>query len=156
MNKLDEVDTKILIELTNDASISVPRLSKKLGINASVLYSRIKRLTKKGVIRKFTIAVNEDLLGIGVKAVIGVNRDPKLRQNIHKELLKIPEIRSISEVSGRFDILLAVGATSLEDLHGIVIDKIGKIDGVLNTETFVEMQRTEKEPSYETRTVIAR
>jgi Lrp/AsnC family transcriptional regulator for asnA, asnC and gidA len=156
LSKLDELDTKILVELTNDASISIPRLSKKLGINASVLYSRIKRLTKKNVIKKFTITINEELLGISVKAVIGVNRDPKLRQNIHKELLMIPEIRSISEVSGRFDILLTVGAMSLEDLHGIVIDKIGKIEGVLNTETFVEMQKTEKEPSYAAKTVLAR
>lgn len=147
---------RILLELTKDAGISVPRLSKRLGINASVLYSRIKRLSKKGVIRKFTIVVNDEILGIGVKAVVGVNRDPKLRQNIHKELLKIPEVRSISEVSGRFDILLTVGAASLEDLHTIVIDKIGKIDGVMSTETFVEMQKTEKEPNYAPKPVLAR
>ncbi|MGH9876750.1 MAG: Lrp/AsnC family transcriptional regulator, partial [Nitrososphaerales archaeon] len=64
MNKFDELDTKILSELTKDASISVPRLSKKLRINASVLYSRIKRMSRKGLIRKFTIIVNEELLGI--------------------------------------------------------------------------------------------
>ena len=44
MNKFDELDMKLLYELTQDGSISVPNLSKKLGINASVLYSRIKRL----------------------------------------------------------------------------------------------------------------
>ncbi|HSF51109.1 MAG TPA: winged helix-turn-helix transcriptional regulator, partial [Nitrososphaeraceae archaeon] len=38
---------KILTELTKDASISVPQLSKKLNINSSVLYSRIKRLSKR-------------------------------------------------------------------------------------------------------------
>lgn len=148
MNKFDELDMKILSELTKDASISVPRLSKKLNINASVLYSRIKRLAKKQLIKKFTIVVNDEMLGINVRALIGLNRDPKLKESIHTELLKIPEVRVISEVTGRFDMVVTVSTRTLEDLHGLVIDKIGKIEGIQNTETFVEMQRTEKEPRY--------
>lgn len=156
LNKFDELDTKILSELTKDASISVPRLSKKLHINASVLYSRIKRMSRKGLIRKFTIIVNEELLGITVKAIIGINRDPKLKENIHTELLKIPEILSLSEVTGRFDMLVTANARTLEELHKIVIEKIGRIEGVMTTETFVEMQRTEKEPHYLTNPLLAR
>lgn len=156
MNKFDELDMKILSELTKDASISVPRLSKKLNINASVLYSRIKRLTKKSLIKKFTVLVNEEMLGINVKALIGLNRDPKLKESIHTELLKISEVRIISEVTGRFDMLVTVSTRSLEELHGLVIQKIGKIEGVQNTETFVEMQRTEKEPQYISQPLFAR
>ena len=58
MHKFDELDMRILSELTKDASISVPRLSKKLNINASVLYSRIKRLSKRSLVKKFTVIVN--------------------------------------------------------------------------------------------------
>ena len=156
LNKFDELDMKVLSELTKDASISVPRLSKKLNINASVLYSRIKRLSKKGLIKKFTIVVNDEMLGLNIKATIGINRDPKLKESIHSELLKIPEVRLISEVTGRFDILVAVNARTLEELHGVVIEKVGKIEGVQNTETFVEMQRTEKEPHYMAQPLLAR
>lgn len=148
LHKLDNLDMKLLYELTKDGSISVPNLSKKLGINASVLYSRIKRLTKKKLIKKFTIIVDETQLGIGVKATIGINRDPKLKDAIHRQLLQTPEIVSISEVTGRFDIMVGVHAENLEKLHNIVIDKIGKIDGIQSTETFVELQKTDKEPSY--------
>jgi len=139
---------KILSELTRDASISVPQLSKKLNVNASVLYSRIKRLTKRSLIEKFTVIVNERLLGINVNATVGLNRDPKLKETIHSELLKIKEVRAISEVTGRFDMVISVSARTLEELHGIVIERIGKIEGIQNTETFVEMQRTDKEPMY--------
>jgi Lrp/AsnC family transcriptional regulator for asnA, asnC and gidA len=139
---------RILSELTKDASISVPRLSKKLNINASVLYSRIKRLVKRNLVKKFTVIVNESMLGINVKATVGINRDPKLKDSIHGELLRIPEVRSLSEVTGRFDMIVSVNAHSLEELHNVVIERIGKIEGIQNTETFVEMQRTEKEPAY--------
>ncbi len=139
---------RILSELTKDASISVPHLSKKLNVNASVLYSRIKRLEKRSLIKKFTVIVNEGILGINVKATVGINRDPKLKEPIHSELLKVTEIRSLSEVTGRFDMIVSVSARTLEELHNVVIERIGKIEGIQNTETFVEMQRTEKDPIY--------
>ena len=146
--RFDELDMKLLQELTKDSSISVPNLSKKLGINASVLYSRINRLMKKKLIKRFTIVVDDALLGIGVKALVGVNRDPKLKDSIHKQLMETSEVVSISEVTGRFDMIVRVSADNLESLHTVVIEKIGKIDGIHNTETFVELQRTDKDPNY--------
>jgi Lrp/AsnC family transcriptional regulator for asnA, asnC and gidA len=148
LQRFDELDMKILTELTRDASISVPQLSKNLNINSSVLYSRIKRLSKRNLIKKFTIMVNENMLGLNIKATVGINRDPKRKDHIHKELLNIAEVRSLSEVTGRFDMIVNVNASTLEELHNIVIERIGKIEGIQNTETFVEMQRTEKDPDY--------
>ena len=139
---------KLLYELTNDGSISVPALSKKLGINASVLYSRIKRLVKKKLIKKFTVEIDDSLLGIGVKASVGINRDPKFKDSIHKKFMETPEVVSISEVTDRFDIMVQIYAKDLEALHSMAIDKIGKIQGVQNTETFVELQKTDKDPVY--------
>ncbi|MBT4550621.1 MAG: Lrp/AsnC family transcriptional regulator [Nitrosopumilus sp.] len=148
MHKFDDLDMKLLFELTQDGSISVPTLSKKLGINASVLYSRIKRLMKKKLIKKFTIDIDESLLGIGVKASVGINRDPKLKDQIHAKFMETSEVASISEVTGRFDIIIEVYAKNLEALHTVVIEKIGKIVGIQNTETFVELQKTDKDPVY--------
>ena len=148
MHRFDELDMKLLYELTTDGSISVPTLSKKLGINASVLYSRIKRLMKKKLIKKFTIEIDDSLLGIGVKASVGINRDPKFKDSIHKQFMNTAEVVSISEITGRFDIMIQVYAKNLEALHSVVIDKIGKVEGIQNTETFVELQKTNKDPVY--------
>ena len=148
MHRFDELDMKLLYELTTDGSISVPTLSKKLGINASVLYSRIKRLMKKKLIKKFTIEIDDSLLGIGVKASVGINRDPKFKDSIHKQFMNITEVVSISEITGRFDIMIQVYTKNLEALHSVVIEKIGKVEGVQNTETFVELQKTDKDPVY--------
>jgi len=151
LRRLDELDMKLLYELKKDGSISVPNLSKKLGINASVLYSRIKRLMKKKVIKKFTIIIDDSTLGIEVKATVGINRDPKLKDSIHKHLMETDSVVSISEITGRFDIMIRVNAENLEALHTAVIEQIGKIDGIQNTETFVELQKTDKEADYLTK-----
>ena len=117
MHRFDDLDMKLLYELTKDGSVSIPTLSKKLGINASVLYSRIKRLSKKKLIKKFTVEIDQSLLGIGVKASVGINRDPKLKEKIHQKFMETSEVVSISEVTGRFDIIIDVYAKNLEALH---------------------------------------
>ena len=77
MAKIDDLDLTILSELSEDAAISVPKLSKKIKVNSSVVYSRIKRLIKRKLIERFTIVVNDAELGFGVKALTGINMDSK-------------------------------------------------------------------------------
>ena len=103
---------------------------------------------KKKLIKKFTVEIDDSLLGIEVKASVGINRDPKFKDVIHKKFMEIREIVSISEVTGRFDIMIKVYAKNLETLHSVVIEKIGKIEGIQNTETFIELQKTDKDPVY--------
>jgi len=142
--KVDNLDLQILSELSNDASISVPRLSKKIDVNSSVIYSRIKRLVKRKLIERFTIVVNDAELGFNVKALTGINMDSKKRDHIIEELFKIDGVREIAEVTGRFDILVTMYSKSLEQMHKIVSEKIGRIDGVQSSESFIEMKSRTK------------
>ncbi|MGQ9468828.1 MAG: Lrp/AsnC family transcriptional regulator [Nitrososphaerales archaeon] len=148
MGKIDDIDMKILTELIKNANLSIPKLSKKINVNPSVVYSRIKRLVKRNIIKNFTVIVNEELLGYVITALIGMDIDAKFRDKILNELLILKEVRDISEVTGRFDIIVSIRTKSLDELHNLVSEKIGKIDGVLNTETFIEMKKRTKEPVY--------
>ena len=62
--------------------------------------------------------------------------------------MEIPEVVSISEVTGRFDMIVSIYARDLEALHTVVIEEIGKIDGIQNTEPFVELEKTDKDPTF--------
>ena len=139
---------KILSELSSDASISVPKLAEKINTNSSVEYSRIKRLLKQKLIKKFTIDVNDKELGYGVKSVTGINMDSKKRDSIIEQLFNIDGVREISEVTGRFDIMVTMYAKNLNDMHKVVSGKIGKIDGIVGSESFIEMKRRTKSMPY--------
>jgi Lrp/AsnC family transcriptional regulator for asnA, asnC and gidA len=141
MARLDELDMKILSTLYKDASISIPDLSKQLGINLSVAYSRIKRLRRRGVIDRYTLIVNEEKLGYNSSAIAGLNLDPKLREQAINEVMNLENVRLVSEVTGRFDVLVYLKGRSLDEIHSIVYEKIGKIAGVTHTEVFVEVTR---------------
>ena len=145
---MDKIDQKILSELTNDSSISIPRLSKKINVNSSVVYSRIKRLVKKKLIKRFTIEINDKELGFGVKSITGINMDSKQRDNVIQELMKIPGVREVAEVTGRFDILITMYAENLNDMYRIVSENIGKIQGIIGSESFIEMKTRTKQMPY--------
>ena len=142
------MDLQILSELSNDASISVPKLSKKIDVNSSVVYSRIKRLLKRKLIERFTIDVNDAELGYEVKALTGINIDTKQRDNVIEQLFKIDGVREVAEVTGRFDILVTMYSRSLDQMHKMVSEKIGRVEGIQSSESFIEMKSRTKAMPY--------
>ena len=148
MANVDDLDLKILSELSNDASVSIPKLSKKINENSSVVYSRINRLVKKKLIERFTIDVNNKELGYTVKSLTGINMDSKQRSVVIEELFKIPGVREVSEVTGRFDILVTMYAKNLGEMHQLISEKIGKITGIIGSESFIEMKTRTKQMPY--------
>lgn len=126
----------------------MPRLSKKINVNPSVVYSRIKRLVKRNLIEKFTIDVNDSALGYSVKALTGVNMDTKKRDHVIEELFKIDGVREVAEVTGRFDILVTMYAKTLDEMHKMVSERIGRIDGITSSESFIEMKTRTKAMPY--------
>ena len=144
MAKIDDIDRKILSQLMADGAISIPKLSQNINANSSVVYSRIKRLLKRKLIERYTIQVNEKELGYGVKSVTGINMNSKLRDNVIDELFKIDGVSEISEVTGRFDIMVTMHTKDLNEMHQTISEKIGKIDGIIGSESFIEMKRRTK------------
>ncbi len=126
----------------------MPRLSKKIDVNSSVVYSRIKRLVKRKLIERFTIDVNDAELGYEVKALTGINIDTKQRDNVIEELFKIDGVREVAEVTGRFDILVTMYSRSLDQMHKMVSEKIGRVEGIQSSESFIEMKSRTKAMPY--------
>ena len=148
MAKVDNLDLKILSELSDDAAISIPKLSKKIDVNTSVVYSRIKRLLKRKMIERYTIEINDKELGYTVKSFTGINIDSKQRDNVINGLFEINGVREISEVTGRFDILVTMHAKNLAEMHRLISEGIGKIQGIIRSESFVVMKRRKKQTPY--------
>ena len=74
--------------------------------------------------------------------------DSKKRDNIIDSLFSIDGVREISEVTGRFDIMVTMYAKNLNEMHKVVSEKIGKIDGIIGSESFIEMKRRTKSMPY--------
>ena len=100
------------------------------------------------MIERFTIIVNDVELGFNVKALTGINMDIKKRDHIIDELFKIEGVREVAEVTGRFDILVTMYSKSLDQMHKIVSERIGRIEGIESSESFIEMKSRNKAMPY--------
>ena len=67
---------------------------------------------RQKLIQRYTIEVNDKELGYTVKSVTGINMDSKKRNEIIDSLFEIDGVREISEVTGRFDIMVTMYAKS--------------------------------------------
>jgi len=70
--------------------------------------------------------------------------DSKKRDHIIEELFKIDGVREVAEVTGRFDILVTMYSKSLDQMHKLVSEQIGRIDGIQSSESFIEMKSRTK------------
>jgi DNA-binding Lrp family transcriptional regulator len=61
--ELDEADKKLLYELDHDSTKSLRKLSEKIGLTSETIAERIKKLKRKGIIKKFTAKMNLEPLG---------------------------------------------------------------------------------------------
>ena len=77
-----------------------------------------------------------------VYAIVGVNINTRKTSEVIDNLKKYKEIITISEISGRFDLFIRIACRNLDQLHKIIIKKIALIEGVNNTETFIELEQT--------------
>ena len=134
--KITEADEQLLSLLREDARASTAQIARRLDLSRTTVQSRIDRLERAGVIRGYTVRVDEGVEQARIRAHIMITVLPKKMAAVVKELHGIPEVRTLQSVSGSFD-LVALGMVG--DVHqmDVLTDRIGAIDGVERTSTSI-------------------
>lgn len=135
---LDEKDLKILEELMRDASLSISELASRLNMPRTTVQERIKKLSSKGIIKRFTVIPDYARLGKPVTAFILVSFLPGAnisQKRLAQELAMLPGVQEVYLISGEWDILLKVRGESLQSIGELVIDKLRAMEGVGKTMT---------------------
>ncbi|HYZ51211.1 MAG TPA: Lrp/AsnC family transcriptional regulator [Nitrososphaeraceae archaeon] len=144
-NKLDDIDLKIIDILSRNSSTPFVEIGKQIGISDATIHIRVRKLISEGVISKFTICVNNDLLGYDHLGFMGINVDPAYAaEETIDQLLNLEEVLEIHEMHNSFDLFLKIRAKHLNHMWDIVENKIRKLPHILNTE-LISVLKTRKE-----------
>ena len=119
-------------------------VAKQIGISDATVRIRVRRLIADGLIKKFTISVDNNMLGYDHLAFMGINIEPGFADEVTEGLLKIDEVLEIHEMHGRFDLILKIRAKDLDQMREIVVNKIRKLPRILETELMTVL-KTRKE-----------
>jgi Lrp/AsnC family transcriptional regulator for asnA, asnC and gidA len=135
---IDKKDKKVLIELLKDGRKSFAELARTCRMTRQSIFSRIKSLKRKGVIKSFTVILDQQKLGLNLKAYILLSASPseKARERASMVLMQFPQISQIHRLFGRFDFLIEVLVKDINELSDI-IGKIHRIEVVTSTETMI-------------------
>lgn len=143
--KLDDIDLKIIDILGRDSSTPFVEIAKQIEISDATVHVRVRRLISHGVINKFTISVDNDLLGYNHLGFMGINVDPAFAaEETIDQLLNLEEVLEIHEMHNSFDLFLKIRAKHLGHMLDIVENKIRKLPHILNTE-LITVLKTRKE-----------
>ncbi|MHA1722075.1 MAG: Lrp/AsnC family transcriptional regulator [Candidatus Baldrarchaeia archaeon] len=126
---MDEVDFKILKELQRDGRVSFAEISRRIGVPDSTVYDRFTRLKDSGVIKGFTVILDDKKLGINITALVGVETRSENYGRVANELSRIDEVIEVYGVTGEFDLMVKIKAVSMEDLSRI-LNIIRSMNGV--------------------------
>jgi Lrp/AsnC family transcriptional regulator, regulator for asnA, asnC and gidA len=142
---LDDINLKIISILSKDSSLPFVDIAKQIGISDATVHIRVRRLTAAGIIRKFTISVDNNQLGYDHLAFMGINIEPGFADEVNTGLSTIEEVLEIHETHGRFDILLKLRAKDLDEMRDIVVNKIRKLPRILETELMTVLKTRKEE-----------
>ena len=145
-DKLDEKDFAILDVLKMHGDYTVRQISRKTLLAPTTVHSRIKKLRKERIIRKYTIDIDEKKLGKRLGAYIMISADLKLlkekrksQYDLYEEIKKLPMVKEVHIVAGGTDLIAHVQVKDIEEFDKILLEKIQLLEGVSNTRTMIIM-----------------
>lgn len=141
--ELDRFDHAILRELSMDGRISATELGRRIGLSKSPTQARMKRLEDGGVITGYRANLDPIRMGQAHVAFVEVRlsdtREAAL-QAFNKAVLAVPEVEQAHMIASRFDYLLKVRTTDIQDYRRVLAERISALPHVASTSTYVAME----------------
>jgi DNA-binding Lrp family transcriptional regulator len=134
--RLDTTDHQLLALLRENARAPTAELARRLKLSRTTVQSRLARLERERVIAGYTVKVSPEAEAGQVRAHILITLEPRKAGPIETALRRIPELRTLHSVSGPFDLIAIVAASSIGELDDL-IDRIGALDGVERTQSAI-------------------
>jgi len=137
---VDIQDKKLLRLMQADASLSVAELAERTGMSKSACWRRIQKFEESGVIRHYTVALDDEKQGLGFGAIVHVHltrHDPEQLDAFIRAVQNRPEIRACYATTGQADYHLHVVCADIEAYNQFLERVLFRIPAVASAQTNV-------------------
>ena len=118
---LDDRDAAIVAALQADARATYAEVGAKVGLAASSVHDRVRKLEAAGVIVAYRAVVDPTAIGLMVTALIAVTPlDPSQPDDLPERLADFPEVEDCLSVAGEANYVLKVRTRSTTDLEELI------------------------------------
>jgi len=137
--RLDSIDQYIIEAMRKDGREAFAQIAEKLNVSPGMIRQRYNRLVELGYL-KVVAVTNPLMMGMRTMALIGIRTDGRKMLQVAENVAKIKEVVYLVIVSGRYDIMAEVFCKDDEDMLKFLTEKLAKVDGIRETETFMHMK----------------
>lgn len=138
---LDPVDRRILELLGRDGRASYAEIGLLVNLSATAVKRRVDRLRERGVVRGFTVVLDQGALHWETEAFVEVFcRERTSPEEILSSLRQFPEVVAAWTVTGDADALVHLRASDTRHLE-TVIERIRRERGVQRSRSSVVLSR---------------
>jgi len=120
--ELDEIDYKILETLRRDARTPFTEVGRDLGISDATVHVRVNKMMDAGIIKRYTIVVDEEALGRKVHGFVLINVNPGSLEEVANQLVKNERVSAVYEIHGPNDLIVKVEAGDLDEMRNLVLE----------------------------------
>jgi DNA-binding Lrp family transcriptional regulator len=117
---LDELDTKILKLLSKNSKLSYRQIASFLNISTNTVIKRIRNLEKEGIIKRYTIEVNQEKIGYDLFAIIEITVSKGKLVEVEKEIAKKENVCAVYDVTGLTDAFIVAKFRNRKELNDFV------------------------------------
>ena len=143
MDKIDNLDKKILSILSKNARIPFKDVAAECGVSRAAIHQRVQHLIAGGVITGSGFDVNPKSIGYSTCTYVGLNLERgSMYKDVVQKLLAIPEIVECHFTTGPYTMLLKLYARDNEQLMDLLNNKMQMIPGVVSTETLISLDQS--------------
>ena len=141
MEKLDDIDLKILSIIQDNARVPISKLAKQVGLSPPSVHERISKLEERGVIVEYVAVLDAKKLGKSLTAFIGITLDRTCckDEDVINTLKMIPEVQEVHRIAGEEDLLLKMKTEDTSTLEKMLINEVTGIKGVAKTRTMIAL-----------------
>lgn len=145
MEKIDELDKRILDIISKNARIPFKDVADECGVSRAAIHQRVQRLTDIGVISGSGYHINPKKLGFHTCTYVGLSlAKGSMYKEAIEELRKIPEIVEAHFTTGPYSVIVKLYARDNEHLMTLLNEHIQEIPGVMATETMISLDQSIK------------
>ena len=145
MERIDNLDKKILDIIMKNARIPSKDVAVECGVSRAAIHQRIQRMIDVGVIAGSRYVVNPKTLGYTTCTFIGLTLERgSMYKTVVPELEKIPEVVEVHFTTGSYTMMIKLYARDNQHLMELLNGKIQHIPGVMATETLISLEQSLK------------
>ena len=148
MDTIDKLDRQILRMLQQDGRATYDQVADSVGLSASAVLRRVRRLEDSGVIDRYVALVRPEKIGLGLTAYLNVRLEKHTEthkrnpMDLFRASVQIwPEVVECAALTGDMDYLLRVVVADMAHYSRFIMETLLKHPSVEDCKTSFVLDR---------------